>query len=218
MAELIILLAAGGGLVSLAVRLRAKSYEVLKRGLDLVISIPAMLLFAPALLVCAVIIKLSSEGPVFYSQIRAGRHGRPFRMYKLRTMGQDAESATGAVWASDDDPRVIPACRWMRRSHMDELPQLLNVLFGDMSLVGPRPERPEIIADLEKHYPYARKRLAAVPGITGLAQVRWGYDTTPERFRRKLGADLEYIAMRNLMADFRIIVATLPKFVDKSAR
>jgi len=218
MAELLILLAAGGGLVSLAVRLRSKSYEVLKRGLDLAICVPAMVLAVPVLLLCAAIIRISSRGPVFYSQIRAGRYGKPFRMYKLRTMSPDAELATGAVWASDDDPRVIPACRWMRCSHVDELPQLVNVMLGQMSLVGPRPERPEIIAYLEKQYPYARKRLAAVPGITGLAQVRWGYDTTPERFRRKLGADLEYIAMRNLMADFKIIVATLPKFIDKQSR
>jgi lipopolysaccharide/colanic/teichoic acid biosynthesis glycosyltransferase len=147
-----------------------------------------------------------------------GKDGKLFRMFKLRTMYTDAEQATGAVWAGQCDPRVIPLCRWMRRSHMDELPQLVNVIRGDMSLVGPRPERPEILADLEKVYPDIRRRLTVRPGITGLAQVRNGYDTTIEGVRNKLRADLEYIQRRRWSLEIKILAATLSKLNDRTAR
>ena len=171
----------------------------------------------PALAACAIIIKLSGQGPVFYTQRRVGQHGQLFEMYKLRTMYADAESATGAVWAADDDPRIMPACRWMRHCHADELPQLLNVVKGEMSLVGPRPERPEIMAELEEFYPNIKKRLAVRPGITGLAQVRNGYDTTVDAFRHKLQADLEYIERRKWVAEFKIMAATLGKLHDNGS-
>jgi lipopolysaccharide/colanic/teichoic acid biosynthesis glycosyltransferase len=138
-------------------------------------------------------------------------------MYKLRTMYQGAESASGAIWAMDHDPRVIGLCRWMRRSHLDELPQLLNVIKGDMSLVGPRPERPEILCELEKEYPDIRKRLTVRPGLTGLAQVRNGYDTSIAAFRHKLEADLEYIERRNWSLELSIMARTLLKINDRSA-
>jgi lipopolysaccharide/colanic/teichoic acid biosynthesis glycosyltransferase len=138
-------------------------------------------------------------------------------MYKLRTMRVDAESHSGAVWAAERDPRIMPACRWMRRCHVDELPQLINVIKGDMSLVGPRPERPEILDELEKVYPDIRKRLGVRPGITGLAQIQHGYDTTVEAYRRKLEADLEYIDSRRWSNELRILAATAAKVVDTSA-
>jgi lipopolysaccharide/colanic/teichoic acid biosynthesis glycosyltransferase len=164
-----------------------------------------------------VLIKLSSRGPVFYVQARVGKGGEIFNMYKLRTMRSDAEIDTGAVWAAKDDPRIIPGCRWMRHSHVDELPQLINVIKGQMSLVGPRPERPGILAELEKVYPDVRKRLTVRPGITGLSQVRNGYDTSVGSFRRKLAADLEYIEKRRWSQELRILMATVPRLSDKQA-
>ena len=132
-------------------------------------------------------------------------------------MYMDAESETGPVWAKDNDPRVVPACRWMRHSHIDELPQLINVIKGEMSLIGPRPERPEIIMKLEKHLPNIRQRLSVAAGITGLAQIRNGYDETLDSARRKLSADLEYIENRTLGMEFKILAVTLTKFYDKKA-
>jgi len=122
------------------------------------------------------------------------------------------------VWAAENDDRVMPRCRWMRRSHVDELPQLFNVIKGEMSLVGPRPERPDIMNKLKRAYPLACLRLAVRPGITGLAQIRNGYDTGPESFRRKLQADLEYIAGRRWSMELSILVRTLTKLNDRSAR
>ena len=169
------------------------------------------------MLLCAAIIKMASPGPALFVQVRVGKGGRHFRMYKLRTMHVNAERDCGAVWVQDNDP-AISACRWMRGSHVDELPQLLNVIKGDMSLVGPRPERPEILKELEKEYPYIRQRLKVKPGITGLAQIRDGYDTTVEAVQHKLRSDLEYIHDRNWTMEIKILAATLTKFHDSSAK
>ncbi len=192
-------------------------FKIIKRLIDIIIGAVALVLFSPLLFVCCVIIKLVSSGPCIYTQVRVGKDGKLFRMYKLRTMINDAESETGPVWASDDDPRVLRACRWMRRSHIDELPQLINVLKGEMSLVGPRPERPEILEELKRTFPYIERRLSVLPGITGLAQIRNGYDKTIEHVKRKLEADFEYIATRKLSTEILILLATIPKFYDKSA-
>lgn len=184
-----------------------------KRLMDTILGAVALLFSLPVLGFCMLIIRLSSRGPGLLRQVRLGKDGRPFTMYKLRTMHHDAEAMTGAVWATDDDPRVIPVCRWMRRSHVDELPQLLNVLAGQMSLVGPRPERPEIADRLSEHHEDTHERLAVRPGITGLAQLRCGYDTTHEQFRHKLDADLEYIRTYCWWRDLAIIVRTVPCFL-----
>ena len=207
----------GGGALVLMFPLARRYFDTAKEVFDVLLGCVALLLSLPVLIVCAVIVKLSSRGPVLYVQTRAGKGGKPFRMYKLRTMFVDAESATGAVWAKAGDPRIVPGCRWMRRSHVDELPQLLNVIKGDMSLVGPRPERPEILDELAKLYPDSKKRLAVRPGITGLAQVRNGYDGSVEAFRRKLEADLEYIERRKWSMELRILAGTLKKFNDRGA-
>jgi len=217
MPEPITIVGIGMGSLALASHLARRYFETAKEVADIVLGFLAFVLCLPVLAVCAAIIKLSSSGPVLYQQQRVGKEGRLFKMYKLRTMYTNAEVASGAVWAASGDPRVMPACRWMRRSHVDELPQIINVIRGNMSLVGPRPERPEILCQLEKTYPDVRRRLTVRPGITGLAQVRNGYDTTVEAFRAKLAADLEYIERRNWSTEFRIMAATVGKLHDRAA-
>ena len=204
--------------MGLLTHLARRYFEIAKEVVDIILGFVLLSLSLPILAVCAILIKLSSKGPVFFRQTRVGKDGKHFRMYKLRTMYSDAESRSGAVWCGDKDPRIVPTCRWMRRSHLDELPQLFNVIRGEMSLVGPRPERPEILAELEEIYPDIRKRLAVKPGITGLAQIRNGYDTTVEAFRHKLASDLEYIANRKWGTELRILFATVTKLHDRSAK
>jgi lipopolysaccharide/colanic/teichoic acid biosynthesis glycosyltransferase len=218
MPEPVTLVAVGGGLAGLMSHLARRYFDVAKEVLDIILGFIAFAIALPVIVICALIVKLCSRGPVFFKQVRVGKDGRLFTIYKLRTMHLDAEQRSGAVWAQHGDPRVIAACRWMRRSHMDELPQLINVIKGEMSLVGPRPERPEILDKLEKQYPQVRKRLAVRPGITGLAQIRNGYDTTVEAFRNKLEADLEYINSRKWTMEFGILARTLGKLRDRSAR
>jgi len=217
MPEPITIIGVGAGLLGLMTQLARRYFGLAKEVVDIVLGFVALVLSLPVLGLCALIVRLSSKGPVFFTQNRVGKGGKLFKMHKLRTMHVDAESASGAVWASKDDPRTVATCRWMRRSHLDELPQLINVIRGDMSLVGPRPERPEILAELEKRYPQVRRRLSVRPGITGLAQVRNGYDTSIDAFRHKLEADLEYIERSNWSTELRIMAATFGKFRDKAA-
>lgn len=157
------------------------------------------------------LVKLTSQGPALYTQWRLGRGGKPFRIYKIRTMTHDCERHTGPCWAKPEDPRVTPLGRFLRRAHLDELPQLWNVIRMDMSLVGPRPERPEIVRDLERSIPCYRKRLKVRPGITGLAQVQLPADEDLAGVRRKVSHDLTYIKHMSLWLDSRILVATLFK-------
>lgn len=192
--------------------------ETVKRVVDCLLTCVLVVVFLPAMVVCAGLIRLSSRGPVLLRQTRLGKDGRPFEMLKLRTMCADAEAASGPVLASLKDQRVLPACRWMRRSHLDEIPQLLNVLAGEMSLVGPRPERPEIAEEIYQRLPEFRRRLHVRPGITGLAQVRNGYDTCMDAVRHKLQYDMEYIRRRNWLLELSILLQTLTKFYDPSAR
>lgn len=218
MPEPITLLAVGGGVITIGTQLARRYFEMAKEVLDVIAGTVILLLVLPLLAFCAILIKLSSPGRVFFTQVRVGKDGVPFTMYKLRTMRSDAEVASGAIWAQAGDVRIIGACRWMRYSHVDELPQLINVIKGEMSLVGPRPERPEIMAELQKAYPEVAMRLAVRPGITGLAQVRNGYDTTVAAFRHKLEADLEYIANRKWSLELAIMAKTFGKLNDKAAR
>jgi lipopolysaccharide/colanic/teichoic acid biosynthesis glycosyltransferase len=161
-------------------------------------------LFAPVVLLAALLVKLTSRGPAFYTQTRLGQGGRPFTLYKVRTMAHDCEKASGARWSAPGDPRVTPAGRFLRRTHLDELPQLWNVLKGDMSLVGPRPERPEFVPALEQALPHYRDR----PGVTGLAQVQLPADTDLGSVRRKLTYDLNYIRRRSLWLDLCLVACT----------
>lgn len=175
------------------------------RVLGAMLLIPAL----PIIGLLAALVRLTSPGPGIFRQARIGLHGRPFTMYKLRTMRVDAEVRTGPVWAQVNDPRVTPLGRILRRLHLDEFPQLFNVVKGEMALVGPRPERPEFVQTLARSIPGYMDRLLVRPGITGLAQINLPPDTDLESVRRKLALDLEYIGCASLGFDLRIVGATL---------
>lgn len=186
-------------------------YPFLKRIMDVVISlllIPPFLMILPLI---SLIIKLDSRGPTFYIQTRVGLNGRPFRIVKFRTMTHDAEAKTGAVFAQKNDPRVTRFGNIMRKTRIDELPQLFNVIIGDMSLVGPRPERPEHVIRLEKKIPFYRTRHIVRPGVTGWAQVRYHYGSTDEDAMVKLQYDLYYIRHQSVSLDISIIIRTVGK-------
>jgi lipopolysaccharide/colanic/teichoic acid biosynthesis glycosyltransferase len=153
-------------------------------------------------------VKLTSAGPAFYTQTRVGRNGRLFTIYKLRTMMDDCESLTGPRWSMPGDPRVTRFGQLLRSSHLDELPQLFNVLKGDMSLIGPRPERPEFVGELEQALPSYRERLVVRPGITGLAQLLLPPDTELESVRSKLAYDLHYVYHLSCWLDIAILLCT----------
>ena len=203
------ILLVGSGLVGVAWQSVRRGYRRLKPLADCVVSLIGCVLFSPVLLACAVAVKCTSRGPALYRQWRVGKGGRLFLIYKFRTMREDAERATGPVWAlGEDDPRLTPVGGWLRRHHLDELPQLLNVLAGEMSLVGPRPERPAFVQQFAALWPDYRRRLQVRPGITGLAQVRNGYDRTTRDVRRKLALDLLYIRRMCWWLDARIVWQT----------
>ena len=174
-----------------------------------ILALIATMITAPVMLIVAVIVKLSSPGPVFFRQSRVGRDGVPFTLYKFRSMYKDAEAATGAVWAVKDDPRVTPAGRWLRKLRLDELPQLLNVVRGEMSIVGPRPERPEFVETLTEQIPYYRQRHCVKPGITGWAQINLKYTDSLEDTIKKLEFDLYYIKNLAATLDAYIIFHTM---------
>jgi len=180
-----------------------------KRFLDLFFSLLFLLLMLPVLFLAAILIKIDSPGPVFFKQQRVGRNGKPFTIYKFRTMIKDAEKYTGPVWAEKSDPRITRMGRFMRKMRLDEFPQCLNVLKGDMSLVGPRPERPFFVDQLKEQYPYYTRRLKVQPGITGWAQVKGDYDTSIENVKEKLQYDLYYIENMSLRMDIRIMLYTI---------
>ena len=211
-----VMVGAGGGGVLL--ELARRQFRIFKEMLDLVGGAILFLFTLPLVIVCGLIIKIADPtGPVLFTQARVGLNGRLITIYKLRTMRTDAESDGKAVRAGQGDHRVIPACRWMRRSHVDELPQLLNIVRGEMSLVGPRPERPELFEELSREMPNFEERLTVKPGLTGLAQIKNGYDTDLESLRRKLEFDLEYIRSMSLGLELKLLVATLTKLNDKTA-
>jgi lipopolysaccharide/colanic/teichoic acid biosynthesis glycosyltransferase len=168
-----------------------------------------LLCLTPLIAILAVMVKLTSPGPAFYSQIRLGHHGRRYRIYKLRTMNHNCEAATGPVWSSVTDYRVTRLGRVLRDIHLDELPQLWNVLRGEMSLIGPRPERPEIAHRIEAALPEFRQRLALKPGLTGLAQLRLPADTDLAGVALKLSLDLHYLHNAGPLLDLRIVAATV---------
>jgi sugar transferase (PEP-CTERM system associated) len=170
--------------------------------IGIIVSIPFMLLTALA-------VKFTSSGPVLYRQVRTGLDGVPFTLFKFRSMRTDAEAGTGAVWATKDDPRVTPVGKIIRKIRFDELPQLFNVLRGEMSMVGPRPERPEFVKALSEQIPYYRQRHCVRPGITGWAQINYKYGDTLEDTVTKLEYDLYYIKNMSLSLDTYIIFHTV---------
>jgi sugar transferase (PEP-CTERM system associated) len=184
-----------------------------KRGIDIGLSAVGLVIGSPVMGAVALLIKATSDGPVFYHQERVGQHGRVFTVHKFRSMWVNAEAGTGAVWASADDPRIMPLGRFLRRTRFDELPQLLNILRGDMSFVGPRPERPEFVGQLTKSIPYYGQRHAVRPGLTGWAQVRYTYGASVEDALMKLQYDLFYIKNISLSLDLFIIFSTIKTVV-----
>jgi lipopolysaccharide/colanic/teichoic acid biosynthesis glycosyltransferase len=177
-------------------------YPASKRLAEIVAALLLLLLTAPLLLLALLLVKLTSRGPALYSQTRVGRGGRPFTLYKIRSMTWQCEDLTGACWSPPGDDRVTRVGRWLRRTHLDELPQLWNILRGDMSLIGPRPERPEFVA-------LYSSRLLVRPGLTGLAQVQLPPDSDLDSVRRKLVFDLWYVQHCSWWLDCRIYLATL---------
>lgn len=189
-------------------RTKISSYCHWKIALDRILALILLVPGLPVISVLVVITRLSSPGPGIFKQRRVGKNGRVFTMYKIRSMRTDAEAKTGAVWCVRNDPRITAVGYWLRKLHLDEFPQLVNVLRGEMSLVGPRPERPEFVEVLARQIPDYYDRLAVAPGITGLAQVNLPPDTDLDSVRRKLLLDKEYIANASLLFDLRMVVAT----------
>lgn len=180
----------------------------LKRIADLMLAAVLLVVLSPLMVLVAVAIKLDSPGPIFYSQMRSGLQGKPFRVYKYRSMYQDAEKR-GAQWADKHDPRITRVGRWLRLLRIDELPQIWNVLWGEMSLIGPRPERPEFDVKLKEAIPYYEVRYLVKPGITGWAQVMYPYGASIEDAYEKLAYDLYYIKNYSIWLDMAIAFKTI---------
>jgi sugar transferase (PEP-CTERM system associated) len=180
-----------------------------KRGLDMAVGAIGLVFFAPIMFLVAAVVQATSPGPALYRQKRVGQHGRVFTVYKFRSMRDNAEAATGAVWARQNDDRVTLCGRFLRRTRLDELPQLWNVLIGDMSLVGPRPERPEFVQQLTEQIPFYGQRHVIRPGLTGWAQVRYTYGSSVEDAMEKLQYDLFYIKNLSFAFDLFVIFSTI---------
>lgn len=193
-------------------------YEALKRLVDVVVASLGMILTAPIMVIVALAIRVSSPGPVLFRQTRVGRHGEEFEIIKFRTMIVDAEQPGEVLWATRDDPRATALGKWFRRTHLDELPQLFLVLNGRMSLVGPRPERPEFVRELEKQIPLYAARYSVRPGVTGWAQIQYPYGSSISDALAKLRYDLYYVKHRSLILDVRIIARTLARVFGMRGR
>jgi sugar transferase (PEP-CTERM system associated) len=189
---------------------------VAKRAMDIVVSSIGLFLTLPLTIGTAIAVKLSSPGPIFYRQTRVGKDGKLFTICKFRSMYVDAEAATGAVWATVGDPRVTKVGRFLRRTRLDEIPQLMSVLVGDMSFVGPRPERPEFVAALTKQIPFYGQRHVVSPGVTGWAQVRHPYGSTVQDALEKLQYDLFYIKHLSPGFDLFVILETIKTVLVRS--
>jgi lipopolysaccharide/colanic/teichoic acid biosynthesis glycosyltransferase len=203
-----------------------KTSEKIVRAVNVVIAAVALVLLLPVLILVALAVRLTSKGPIIYAQVRVGEDrrragttharrvydsgGRLFKMYKFRSMRVDAEANGQAVWAQKNDPRATPIGRFLRSSRLDELPQLVNVLKGDMNIVGPRPERPSIFAQLRADIPEYAQRQLVKPGITGWAQINQPYDSCMDDVKNKIRYDLEYVQRRGVYNDLRIMSLTLP--------
>ena len=184
------------------------SGKLTKRILDVTISFFTLLFLSPVLLIVSVIIKIDSNGPVLYRQIRVGRKGKEFQMYKFRSMKATAEEY-GPEWSGENDPRITRIGKVLRRTYIDEVPQMINVLKNEMSLIGPRPERPFFVEQLKKEIPYYYKRLTVKPGITGWAQIKHKYDSSLEDVKTKIQYDFYYIENMSLKLDFKIMINTI---------
>ena len=202
---------AGGGLLGAVVRFVRKEYYHFKRLKDLLGSAIGLIILSPLFVILAILIKIDSAGNVFFSQERVGKDGKIFKMWKMRTMRSNAEFETGPVWAQDDDPRITKLGCFLRKSHLDELPQFINIFKGEMSFIGPRPERPELVEIIKKDVSGFDARLAVKPGIAGLAQSRYQYGASIKDAARKLKYDMIYIRKMCLLLDLRILLWTTGK-------
>jgi sugar transferase (PEP-CTERM system associated) len=188
---------------------KSRIQKVAKRALDFALAAIGLVLMLPIMALVGLVVKVTSRGPALYHQQRVGQHGRVFIVHKFRSMHVDEEKNTGAVWASPDDARVTPLGRVLRRTRLDELPQLWNILIGDMSLVGPRPERPEFVQSLTRRIPFYGQRHTVRPGLTGWAQVRYTYGASVEDAMEKLQYDLFYIKNMSIALDLFVIASTV---------
>jgi len=186
-----------------------RTKEVIERVVAAILLIPGI----PLIGLLVLLVRLHSRGPGIYRQARLGKNARVFDMYKIRTMRLDAEDGTGPVWAKANDSRITSLGRLLRKLHLDELPQLINVVKKEMSLIGPRPERPEIVAVLAETIPGYADRLAVLPGVTGLAQINLPPDSTPDDVRRKIVLDMKYIKLAGPWLDARILLSTFVRMV-----
>lgn len=191
------------------IRFLRKGYRQLRPLVDYSISSIGLLITLPVSIVIGMVIKITSSGPVFYTQTRVGKNGRLFNIIKFRTMCVDAESQTGPVWTKNNDSRITVVGRFLRKTHLDELPQLINVLKGDMSIIGPRPERPYFVDKFKDEVYGYTSRMSVKPGITGLAQCYYKYDETLYDVRRKLRYDILYIRKMCWMLDMKILWRTV---------
>ena len=207
------------------------SREGARRVLNVTVAALGLVLAAPVLMLVALLVKLTSKGPIFYKQERVGLDlraaaggnfrrkvdlgGKPFTIYKFRTMRAAPPGQAAQVWASKRDPRITPIGGFLRKTRLDELPQLLNVLLGDMNIVGPRPEQPQIFQNLKNEVASYSVRQQVRPGITGLAQITLHYDTCIDDVRKKVACDLDYIAKQSLLEDLRIMALTAPAVLLK---
>ena len=182
--------------------------EGIHTALSAVIAVVGTILTIPIMIIVAILVRLTSPGPILHGQIRSGLNGKPFTVYKFRSMKANAEATTGAVWAQKNDPRITPIGKYLRKFRLDELPQFFNVLRGEMSMVGPRPERPEFVKTLSEKIPFYRQRLSVKPGITGWAQISHKYGDTVEDTITKLEYDLYYIKHLSLALDVYILLST----------
>jgi lipopolysaccharide/colanic/teichoic acid biosynthesis glycosyltransferase len=183
-------------------------YAPCKAAAEIGLALLLLVAAGPVILLAVLLVRLTSRGPAFYLQTRLGRYGQPYTIYKLRTMYHECEKHSGARWCTLGDSRITPVGRFLRRTHIDELPQLWNVIRRDMSLVGPRPERPEFVPQLAAAIPLYRCRMLVLPGVTGLAQVLLPADTDLDSVRRKLAHDLYYVRSSSTWLDARLVLAT----------
>lgn len=204
------------GFAAIGLRYLRRKYREIKPWFDRAIALLLFIPCVPVIALSALLVRLTSRGPAFYRQERVGENGHKFMLIKLRTMRHDAEAESGPVWADDMDPRTTRVGRFLRKTHLDELPQLINVVRGEMSLVGPRPERPYFVDRLQGRIPGYEERLKVRPGITGLAQITNGPDRTEEDVRRKVELDRNYIRTMCWWIDFVVIAKTLRKFLGRA--
>ena len=199
----------GTGFFGMVMSFIQRTYRAAKRTFDVVSVILGLVVLSPLLLLAAVLVKATSKGPIIYSQTRVGKDGQLFEIFKFRTMRVDAEKDSGPVWAKTNDNRLTPVGGFLRKTHVDELPQLINILKGEMSLIGPRPERPVFVEDFKEKITDYERRLDVKPGLTGLAQVFHRYDETINDVRKKVKYDLLYIKKVCFLSDLRILLRTV---------